>query len=108
MEFLVEFEITVPQGTAGTEVERRESAEAAAAAALVEQGHLLRVWKLASPDGEGSVLGLYRADSRAELDGLLEALPLHDWMHLTVTPLEPHPNDPGVRAIGGVSDGSRP
>jgi muconolactone delta-isomerase len=70
---LVEFEITMPPGTTPTELERRESAEAAAAAALVEQGHLLRVWKLAAPHGPGSVLGLYRADSAAQLDGLLEA-----------------------------------
>jgi muconolactone delta-isomerase len=27
-------------------------------------------------------------------DGLLAALPLADWLHVTVTPLEGHPNDP--------------
>jgi muconolactone D-isomerase len=42
------------------------------------------------------VLGLYRADSEAQLDGLLRALPLHEWMHVDVTPLEPHPNDPAA------------
>jgi muconolactone delta-isomerase len=106
MEFLVQFEITVPRGTAKTEVERRESAEAAAAAALVEQGHLLRVWKLAARNGQGSVLGLYRADSGAQLDGLLEALPLYEWMHIKITPLEPHPNDPNVREVMVASDTS--
>jgi muconolactone delta-isomerase len=39
-------------------------------------------------------LGLYRAASQAQLDGLLGALPLSDWMHVTVTPLAPLPNDP--------------
>jgi muconolactone D-isomerase len=39
-------------------------------------------------------VGLYRADSGAQLDDLLRALPLYDWMRVTVTPLEPHPNDP--------------
>jgi muconolactone D-isomerase len=34
------------------------------------------------------------ADSRTQLDGLLGALPLYEWMHIAVTPLEPHPNDP--------------
>lgn len=104
MEFLVEFEITVPRGTAGTEVERRESAETAAAAALVEQGRLLRVWKIVARNGQGSVLGLYRADSRAELDGLLEALPLYEWMQVNITPLEPHSNDPNVREVILTSD----
>ncbi len=107
MEFLVEFEITVPRGTAGTEVERRESAEAAAAAAAVEQGRLLRVWKLAARNGQGSALGLYRADSGAQLDGLLQALPLYEWMQIKITPLEPHPNDPNVREVAVVSNRSR-
>jgi hypothetical protein len=42
-------------------------------------------------------IGLYRAQSEHELDGLLRALPLYDWMRVTVTPLEPHPNDPAAR-----------
>jgi hypothetical protein len=35
-----------------------------------------------------------RADSEAQLDVLLGARPLSVWMQITVTPLEPHPNDP--------------
>ena len=97
MEFLVAFEINLPEGTPESEVVDREEAEAAAAGVLVEEGHLLRVWRLTAPDGESRVLGLYRADDGAQLDRLLEALPLYDWMHVTVMPLEPHPNDPGAR-----------
>jgi hypothetical protein len=36
----------------------------------------------------------HRADGRAQLAGPLGALPLYDWMIVTVTRLEPHPNDP--------------
>jgi muconolactone D-isomerase len=107
MEFLVRLEITVPEGVAEAEVARRERAEAAAAAALVEQGHLLRVWKLTRPGGEDSVLGLYRADGSAELDALLEGLPLYEWMHIEITPLDPHPNDPNAGEETVMSDGSR-
>jgi muconolactone delta-isomerase len=46
---------------------------------------------------ETKALGLYRADSEAQLTDLLRALPLYDWMNITVTPLEAHPNDPGPR-----------
>ena len=36
-----------------------------------------------------------------ELGEQLAALPLDDWMDVTVTPLEPHPNDPvGPRGRG--------
>jgi muconolactone delta-isomerase len=37
---------------------------------------------------------LYRANSATELDNLLGALPMADWMRATITELEPHPNDP--------------
>jgi muconolactone D-isomerase len=96
MEFLVEFEVTVPRGTPEMEVEARENAEAMAAAALVDQGHLLRVGKLAAQNEQASVPSLYRADSAAQLDCLLEALPLYEWIQIKVTPLERHPNDPNV------------
>jgi muconolactone D-isomerase len=94
MEFLVEFEITIPRGVTETEVKEREAAEAEAAAKLMEDGHLVRVWKLPVESGETPVLGLYRADSETELEGLLRALPLYEWMRVGVTPLAPHPNDP--------------
>jgi muconolactone D-isomerase len=93
MEFLVEFEITVPDGTPEAEVEQRMRAEAAAAAKLVDEGHLLRLWRR---DGT-TTIGLYAADSEAELDGLLRALPLSGWMRITVTPLAAHANDPAAR-----------
>ena len=96
MEFLVEFEINVPEGTPESEVEARESDEAAAAARLVDEGHLVRVWKRSVAPGETTVLGLYRADSEAQLADLLGALPLYDWMQISVTALEPHPNDPAA------------
>jgi muconolactone D-isomerase len=74
------------------------SAEASAAARLVDEGRLPRLWKPPAATGETKALGLYRADSEAQLAGLLGALPLYDWMHVVVTPLEAHPNDPGAPA----------
>jgi muconolactone D-isomerase len=94
MEFLVGFDVTIPDGTPESEVSERIGAEAIAAAGLARQGHLVRLWKPPVASGELKAVGLYRADSEAELDGLLAALPLDGWMQITVTPLEPHPNDP--------------
>ena len=45
MEFLVEFEVEVPDGTSETEAEERKRAEAIAAAGLAAEGHLLRLWR---------------------------------------------------------------
>jgi muconolactone delta-isomerase len=94
MEFLVEFEIDVPEGTPESEVSAREHAESAAAAELVDQGHLIRLWKRRIAPGESRPIGLYRAESEGELDTLMRALPLYEWMRVAVTPLDPHPNDP--------------
>jgi muconolactone delta-isomerase len=92
-EFLVEFTIDIPSAAPPDEVARRTAGESAATADLAARGHLLRVW--AHP-ARGTVLGLYRAEDRAELDALLAALPLADWMQVTVDPLDPHPNDPAT------------
>jgi muconolactone delta-isomerase len=99
MDFLVEFEINVPKGTPESEVKACEAAESAAAAKLVDQGHLIRLWKRHVGPGESRPIGLYRAESEAEMDGLLRALPLYEWMRVTVSPLEPHPNDPALERV---------
>ena len=96
MEFLVEFEVEVPADTPDAEVEQHERAEAAAAAKLAEDGHLVRLWRRPLAGDTTTAIGLFRADSEAELDGLLAALPLADWLRVTVTPLEAHPNDPAA------------
>ena len=107
MEFLVEFEVHAPEGAAATEVAIRTSAEASAAARLVDQGHLVRLWRPPAAAGETKALGLYCAESEAQLAGLLRALPLYDWMQVTVTPLEFHPNDPAPRDTVCAAAGSR-
>jgi muconolactone D-isomerase len=96
MEFLVEFEVEVPAGMPDAEVEHRQRAESTAAARLSADGHLVRLWRRPLVGDGTTAIGLYRADNEAELDGLLAALPLADWLHVTVTPLEVHPNDPAT------------
>jgi len=96
-EFLVELATTVPEGTDPAEVDRRRAAEAVRAKELAATGHLIRLWR---PVGELRSIGVWSADDEAELhEKVLETLPLRPWMTAVVTPLEPHPNDPG-RASG--------
>jgi muconolactone D-isomerase len=94
MEFLVEFEVEVPAGTPDAEVEQHQRAESAAAAKLAEDGHLVRLWRRPLLGDGTTAIGLYRAFSQAQLEDLLASLPLADWLRVTVTPLEAHPNDP--------------
>ncbi|MEF9907979.1 muconolactone Delta-isomerase family protein [Streptomyces sp. P9-A2] len=98
-EFLVEITTTVPEGTGQDEVDRRRAAEAVRAGELSTTGNLARLWR---PVGESRSIGIWRAANEEELrEKVLGTLPLRPWMTLTVTPLEPHPNDPG-RATGGT------
>ena len=96
MEFLVDFELEIPPGTPRAEVEQRQRAESAAAAKLAEDGHLVRLWRRPLVGDGTTAIGLYRADSEAELDDLLGALPLAGWLRVAVTPLEEHANDPAM------------
>jgi muconolactone delta-isomerase len=96
MEFLVEFDVEVPAGTPDEQVEQHQRAESAAAAKLAEDGHLVRLWRRPLLGDGTTAIGLYQAQDGAALDGLLAALPLADWLRVTVTPLEAHPNDPAT------------
>ena len=73
---------------------------------LANAGHLIRLWRLPGGPGEAKAIGVYRADSQPQLDGLLRALPLYEWLKITVTPLAPHPNDPVAMGTAAVSDGA--
>ncbi len=79
MEFLVEFEVEVPNGTPASEVEQGSRAEASAAARLMGEGHLLRLWRRTAITDGTKAVGVSAADSEAQLDGVLRALPLADW-----------------------------
>ncbi|MFD8784959.1 muconolactone Delta-isomerase family protein [Kitasatospora sp. NPDC059599] len=92
-EFLVEITTVIPEGTAEEEVDRRRAAEAVRARELAATGHLARLWR---PVGERRSIGVWRAADEARLRAeVLGSLPLWPWMTAVVTPLEPHPNDPG-------------
>jgi muconolactone D-isomerase len=95
MDFLVDFTIVVPEGTADAELQQRVSAESERVAELAANGHVLRVWKPVPDDGRWRAVGLYRAADDAELERILASLPLHSWMEITTRPLADHPNDPG-------------
>jgi muconolactone delta-isomerase len=91
-EFLTTFTLTIPEGTPQRAVEDAIAREAQSARALAEHGHLLRLWRL--PAGGPDVLGLWRARDAAEMQAIMESLPLDAWMTVATTPLTPHPSDP--------------
>jgi muconolactone D-isomerase len=98
MDYLVDFTLKVPEGAPASELAQRAAGEAARVAELATQGHALRVWKPLPDDGRSRAIGLYRAADDAELQAILESLPLRPWMEIVVTALAEHPNDPARRS----------
>jgi muconolactone delta-isomerase len=63
---------------------------------LPPRANVLSIWTVPVEPDETRVLGLYRTDSRTELDRLLAALPLSDWMQIAVAALVPYPKRSGL------------
>src|SRR4030095_7549980 len=97
MEYLTDLVTTVPEGTSPAKVDELRAAEAVRAAELAKKGHLVRLWRPPLKLGEWRSIGLFRAADEAELRQVLDSFPLHVWMKVTITPLNPHPNDPEYR-----------
>jgi muconolactone delta-isomerase len=95
VEFLVDMVTTVPDGTSDDEVADMREREAARAAELIAHGNLLRLWRPPLAPGQWRTWGLFSADDADQLETILASMPLRVWRHDVVTPLSPHPSDPG-------------
>jgi muconolactone delta-isomerase len=98
VEFLVTMTTHVPQGTPEQEVNDIRAREAARSRELAAQGHLLRLFRPPLAPGEWRTLGLFAAADGNQLEEVLASMPLRVWRTDDVTPLSPHPNDPGRTA----------
>ena len=99
MEYLVTMTTHVPDGVtdrAVTDVRERESAHTAE---LARAGRVLRLWRPPLRPGEWRTLGLFAADDAEQLEEILAGMPLRIWRTDTVTPLRPHPDDPGLGRV---------
>jgi muconolactone D-isomerase len=95
VEYLVTMTTQVPAGTSDADVADMRAREAARAAQLAAEGHLLRLWRPPLAPGEWRTLGLFTAADEADLERVLSSMPLRVWRTDEVTPLSPHPSDPG-------------
>ena len=95
MEYLVTMTTHVPDGTPGQAVDDVRAREAAHSRDLAAEGQLLRLWRPPLQPGEWRSLGLFAAADADQLQQTLASMPLKIWRTDQVTPLAPHPNDPG-------------
>ncbi|WP_323136278.1 MULTISPECIES: muconolactone Delta-isomerase family protein [unclassified Streptomyces] len=95
-EFLVTFGPAAREGASSQAPADATAAEAVRAKELAGKGHLVRLWQT---PGEGRALGLWRARDLAEMQSILDSLPLAPWLSMETTPLSEHPNDPGAGLV---------
>jgi muconolactone delta-isomerase len=94
-EFFTTFRVMIPADTPSQAVADAEAGEAARTHELADQGYLERLWVL---PGQGHNLGLWRAQDGAQMQGIVDSLPLDRWMATDITPLTSHPSDPARAA----------
>ena len=94
MEYLVTMTTHVPDGTSEAAVQDMRTREAARSRELAAQGQLLRLWRPPLQPGEWRTLGLFAAVDGAQLETVLDSMPLSVRRTDEVTPLSPHPSDP--------------
>ena len=94
MDYLVTMTTHVPDGTSGAAVQDMRTREAARSRELAAQGQLLRLWRPPLQPDEWRTLGLFVAVDGAQLETVLDSMPLRGWRTDEVTPLSPHPSDP--------------
>jgi muconolactone delta-isomerase len=104
MEYLVTMTTNVPDGTPDQAVADVRAREAAHSSELAAHGHLLRLWRPSLRPGEWRSLGLFAATDTAQLEEVLASMPLRVWRTDEVTPLSPHPNDPGLPTKAGAAE----
>jgi muconolactone delta-isomerase len=104
MEYLVTMTTRVPDGTSQQAVDDIRAREAVRSGELAAQGSLLRLWRPPLGPGEWRTLGLFAAADAGQLEEVLASMPLRVWRTDEVTPLSPHPNDPGLPPRPGVPE----
>jgi muconolactone delta-isomerase len=100
LEFLVTFTPAVPDGTPAEDVAEATHREAESTSELAREGYLVRLWAPPAGQGPSPALGLWRADDEAQMQAILESLPLYRYAKTQTTPLTPHPSDPATQASG--------
>jgi muconolactone delta-isomerase len=94
-EYLTYFSVVVPDHVTAGQVADAEAREADKARDWADQGRLRRLWAL---PGQGRSLGLWQAASPADMQKIVDSLPLDPWMETETVPLTPHPSDPASQS----------
>jgi muconolactone D-isomerase len=87
-EFLVHITVNAPPDMPEARKGDLADAEARRGRELIEQGSLLRIWRL---PGRWANVSLYRCADATELHELVSSLPMFPWLDVSVEALATHP-----------------
>jgi muconolactone D-isomerase len=88
MLFHVSIAVRVPHEAAPEKIKHLSAQEHERAKELQQQGKWLHLWRVA---GKYANVSVFNVDSPAELDEILNSLPLYPFMEIVVTALCHHP-----------------
>jgi muconolactone D-isomerase len=88
MEFLVHITVNLPPDLPEPRRSQLLAAERARGLELIDQGLLVRIWRL---PGRLANVSLYRVADATELHAAVSSLPLWPWMEVQVEALAVHP-----------------
>lgn len=88
MQFMVRIDVKLPSDWDEKKIEENYAAESKRGQQLVNEGKLLRIWRIV---GRRANFGIWQADSPEELHESIQSLPLYRYMDVEVTPIIKHP-----------------
>ena len=88
MLFMLRIDVTVPPDMPQAEKESLRDRENARAKKLIEEGTLVRIWRVV---GRVANISLWHAESLEGLHDALMSMPMFPYMKIDVTPLINHP-----------------
>jgi len=98
MLFMLRIDVTIPPETPQADKDRLRERENARALELIEEGTMVRIWRIV---GRVANFSLWQADSLEQLHEKVGSLPMFPYMKIDVTPLINHPVTDAADARNG-------
>lgn len=98
MRFMVQMVVGLPGDWPAEKVDEIGRAENARGHEMIKAGKLRRLFRIV---GKRANFSIWDADSLEELHEILQSLPMHPWMDISVTPLIEHPSEIAFKELYG-------
>ena len=98
MRFMIQMVVRLPGDWPTERLNEISKAENARGHELIKAGKLRRIFRIV---GRRANFSIWDADNLEELHEILQSLPMHPWMDITVIPLIEHPSEIEFKELYG-------